>query len=74
MYRPTRRSGGVSIFKPTSPFASMSVDLIDFTNKPARQFRYILVAIDNFSRFLYVEAITGKTAEKNRPGYGEDFG
>ena len=31
----------------------MSMDLIDFTNKPGRSgMRYILVVIDNFSRYM----------------------
>lgn len=63
LYKPTRKSGGVSVFKPTLPFNSLSADLIDFTNKPARQYRYILVVIDNFSRFMYTQPMTSKTAK-----------
>ena len=64
VYAQTRKGGSVQSFKPTKPFESLSADLIDFTNKPAQQFRYILVVIDNFSRYMYVEAMTGKTAKK----------
>ena len=64
VYAQTRKGGSVQSFKPTKPFESLSADLIDFTNKPAQQFRYILVVIDNFSRYMYVEAMTGKTATK----------
>ena len=71
LYKPTRKSGGVSIFSPTTPFASLSADLIDFTNKPARQFRYILVVIDNFSRFMYTEAMTSKTAATTGKAMGK---
>jgi len=64
LFRGARNSGGAGSFKPISPWHSLSADLIDFTNKPARQWRYILVVIDNFSRFIHTRKMTGKTAEK----------
>eukprot|EP01046_Picozoa_sp_COSAG06_P009457 COSAG06_NODE_495_length_15047_cov_11.349478_1_plen_465_part_00 len=64
LFQPTRRSGAVQSFKPTKPFYGMSADLIDFTNKQAMQYRYILVVIDNFSRFMFTEAMTSKEASK----------
>ena len=46
----------------TSPFQRMSIDLIDFSNKPSMgNFRYIFVAIDNYSRFLVTKALKNKT-------------
>ena len=65
LYESTRvSSGSVQSFKPSKPFFNLSADLIDFTNKPAKQFRYILIVIDNFSRYLFAEPITAKTADK----------
>ena len=64
LYAPTRKGGALQSFKPKKPWLGISVDLIDFTNKPAKQYRYILVVIDNFSRFMYVAAITSKEADK----------
>ena len=66
-YRGAKKSGGISSFKPIKPLNSLSADLIDFTNKPARQFRYILVVIDNFSRYLWTRAITSKEPTKTAP-------
>ena len=44
------------------------MDIIDFTNKPAQQFRYILVIVDNFSRFMMVETLTNKTEKTKAVG------
>ena len=66
-YRGAKKSGGISSFKPIKPLNSLSADLIDFTNKPARQFRYILVVIDNFSRYMWTRAITSKEPTKTAP-------
>ena len=42
---------------PRRPFHSLSLDLIDKSNKPSYnkglQYRYILVIIDNFSRYIF---------------------
>ena len=64
LFRPTRISGGAQAFQPIAPLNSLSVDLIDFSQKQAKQFRYILVVIDNFSRFMWVRLLTGKTDVK----------
>ncbi|CAM9744712.1 unnamed protein product, partial [Heterosigma akashiwo] len=40
------------------------IDLIDYSNKPARQFRYIVGVIDLFSRYAWAKAITAKTPQK----------
>lgn len=62
LYRKTRKSRGISSFQMTSPFQRMSIDLIDFSNKSVdRGFKYIFVAIDNFSRYLFTKALTNKT-------------
>lgn len=46
------------------PFHIVQMDLIDFTNKPSLQFRYIVVVIDVFSRYVWAKAITSKTPDK----------
>lgn len=62
LYRKTRKSRGISRFKMTSPFERVSIDLIDFSNKPSiGNFRYIFVMIDNFSRFLITKPLKNKT-------------
>ena len=35
-----------------SPFERMPIDLIDFSNKSANGYKYMFVAIDNFSRYF----------------------
>lgn len=64
LYLATRNSDSAVSFSPYKPLDSLSADLIDFTNKPAQQYRYILVVIDNYSRYMFAEAITGKKARK----------
>ena len=67
-FRGTRKGGLTDFFRPTAPFNSLSVDLIDFNNKPAQSNRrYILVVIDNFSRKMYSKAITSKEPSKTSP-------
>lgn len=64
LYAPTRK-GGVSDFaNPKKPWQEIAVDLIDFVNKPVGKLKYILVLIDMFSRYMYTEAVTEKTAKK----------
>ena len=61
LYRKTRKSRGVSSFKMTTPFQRMSVDLIDYSNKPSQgNFRYVFVLIDNYSRYLIARPIKQK--------------
>ena len=67
-FRGTRKGGEVGEFKATDPLRSLSADLLDFQNKPARQFRYVLVVVDNFSRYMWTRPMTGKTAEKTAKG------
>ena len=38
-------------FKPVSPWHSISADLLDFSGKPSKQFKYALDVCDNFSRY-----------------------
>ena len=69
LYAQTRKGGVTDTFKPTKPWYQMSMDLIDFTNKPGRSgMRYILVVIDNFSRYMMTLALTDKTAAKTAVG------
>ena len=61
LYAQAKNTDTVQSFTPVTPIHSLSADLIDFTNKPAQQFRYILVVVDNFSRYMFAKAITSKT-------------
>ena len=63
LYLQTKNTDSAVSFSPYKPLDSLSADLIDFTNKPAQQYRYILVVVDNFSRFMFAEAMTSKKAE-----------
>lgn len=55
----------VSSMIPRKPFHSLSLDLIDKSNSPSfnkgLQYRYILVIIDNFSRYLFCYPLVGKS-------------
>ena len=42
------------------PFSHLQIDLIDFTNKPSMNFRYILMCVDVFSKYLIAKAIPNK--------------
>ena len=44
-----------------SPFERMPIDLIDFSNKSANGYKYMCVAIDNFSRYLFTRPLRNKT-------------
>ncbi len=67
-FKGTRNGGTTDFFRPTVPFQSLSIDLIDFNNKPAQSNRkYILVVVDNFSRKMYCETLTSKEPVKSSP-------
>ena len=51
-------------FRPVRPWHSISADLLDFTGKPSKQFKYVLDVCDNWSRYMYVLPITSKEAPK----------
>ncbi len=61
LYRQARKSRDTAPFKPTRPFHQLSIDLLDMTNKPAKNFRYIFNCVDNFSRLQFLRPITQKT-------------
>ena len=67
LYRGAKKSAGISSFRPIKPLNSLSADLIDFTNKKAMNYGYILVIVDNFSRFMWARAITRKQPSKVAP-------
>ena len=66
-YRGAKKSSGISSFRPIKPLHSLSVDLIDFVNKPAKNYKYILVVVDNFSRFMWAVPITSKKPKFTGP-------
>jgi hypothetical protein len=55
----------VSSMIPRRPFHSLSLDFIDKSNKPSYnkglQYRYILVIIDNFSRYSFCYPLISKS-------------
>jgi len=67
IYRGAKKSSGISSFRPIKPLNSLSADLIDLVNKPAKNYKYILVVVDNFSRFMWARAITTKEPSKVAP-------
>lgn len=69
----TRSGGTTNFFYPVSPFYSLSMDLLDFNNKPSMNYRYVLVVIDNFSRWMATVPITGKKASKTAPAMEKIF-
>jgi len=46
------------------PYDILQMDLIDYSNKQAQNFRYILTVIDVFSRYAWTKRITAKTDDK----------
>ena len=71
LYLQTKQVDSVQSFKPYKPLNSLSADLIDFTNKPAQIYRYILVVVDNFSRFMFARPMTSKRAETTAKAMSE---
>jgi len=71
IYQLPRKSGTVNSFIPSSkgPWHATSMDLVDFVGKPAgiRLYKYILVYIDNFSRYMICRPITNKSPDKVGP-------
>ena len=71
LYLQPKQVDSVQSFKPYKPLNSLSADLIDFTNKPSQLFRYILVVVDNFSRFMFSRALTSKKASTTAKGMAD---
>ena len=73
LYKGTRRGGTDAFFVPTFPWHHISIDLIDFSGKPAflqeskpdvpkGVYKYILSVLDNYSRMLYTQPMKNKEA------------
>lgn len=69
LYKRQRKGGQTNRFHPTKPWRHTSIDLIDFNFKQDGSMRYIIVFVDNFSRFMITQAVTGKTAKKVAKGF-----
>ena len=61
LYKQTRGGGVSNSFQATAPFQNLSMDLIDWVNKPAKNYGYVLIVIDNFSRYMFTRPLTNKT-------------
>ena len=62
VFLPTRKSRSTDRFKPTNPWENCSMDLIDYSGQRAKGMAYVLVFVDNFSRFMLAVAMKDKTA------------
>jgi transposase InsO family protein len=58
---PSRKTKTIRPFFSAKPYDSIQVDLQDYTNKPSGRYRYIFVAIDIFSRYVWAFSLTSKT-------------
>lgn len=63
--------GTANRFIPTEPWKNTSIDLIDYTNNSYGRMRYIIVFIDNFSRFMYASPIPNKEATTVAKSFSE---
>ena len=61
----------VSSFVPKKPLDSLSIDLIDYINRPGmmnrKVYKYILVIIDNFSRYMWCYKMQDKLVSTIAP-------
>lgn len=63
LFQGTRSGGGTDRFRPMKPWQNISIDLIDFSQNAAPNAqKYILVCIDNFSRYMYTRTMVNKEA------------
>lgn len=62
VFLPTRKSRTTDRFKPTNPWENCSMDLIDYSGQRAKGMAYVLVFVDNFSRFMLAVAMKDKSA------------
>jgi transposase InsO family protein len=61
LYAGTRSGGGTDRFRPLKPWQNISMDLIDYSQNAAPNAKkYVLVVIDNFSRYMIVRAMNNK--------------
>ena len=64
LHKMPRKSRGVNNFAPIKPLRALSTDLVGFTNKQHKQYRYILSVMETFSGYLWSETLTDKTEEE----------
>ena len=64
LYQGTRSGGGTDRFRPMKPWQNISMDLIDYSQNAAPNAKkYVLVVIDNFSRFMIARPMLDKTSK-----------
>jgi len=73
LFQKQKKPKVVSSFVPISPFHSLSLDLIDKTNTPGLilnsknmvvgKYTFILIIVDNFSRYMWAYPLKRKTTE-----------
>ena len=63
LHKQTRKGGATDRFRPSKPWDNISMDLIDYSGRSAPNGKkYILVVVDNFSRFALVRPMLNKEA------------
>lgn len=73
VYGQTRSGGTTNYFVPKKPFYSISMDLLDFNARQSGPFKYVLVVIDNFSRWMATTPLTSKKAKTTAQGIKKIF-
>ena len=64
LHKQTRKGGATDRFRPSKPWDNISMDLIDYSGRSAPNGKkYILVVVDNFSRFALVRPMLNKEAK-----------
>ena len=64
LHKQTRKGGATDRFRPSKPWDNISMDLIDYSGRSAPNGKkYILVVVDNFSRFVLVRPMLNKEAK-----------
>ena len=72
-FQQQKKGGTTNYFVPTAPFRSLSLDLIDFNFRGVNKNRYILVVIDNFSRFMFTKPLKSKETSATKKALTEVF-
>ena len=64
LHKQTRKGGATDRFRPSKPWDNISMDLIDYSGRSAPNGKkYILVVVDNFSRFVLARPMLNKEAK-----------
>ena len=73
LFQYQRKPRVVSSMIPQRPFHSLSLDLIDKSKKPSGPYKYILVIIENFNRYLFCYPLKSKKTKETSRALKEFF-